>query len=804
MKLLYKIIIPISVVLVLLMGLVFVVLYRTVATLYYQQSFLTAQRDAVRESIEHLQVGAPAHPQTAEEAWQGFVDGVKSSQVGRVTIWNKEGTILFSDLQSIVGQSYPEHPEVKRALSQGEVFYLVKEEGGEIVKQSSFGPFLDVYIPIEIAAGFSQPERVAVEMQLPIAALKSPFNKMFFQFLLALAGAIAAILFIVYLVVTYVLITPINRLSLGMAEMRKGNLRYQTKRQVNDEIGRLEGEFVTMSQELSLHVARIEEQKQNAIAAEQKIQQKIKDIRGRDNALANILEDVTESERELRQRTDELKKFKEAVDTSFDHVVITDPNARVLYVNHGAEAITGYTKEEMIGQTPALWGKQMPPEFYKTFWQTVKGEKTRYAGEITNRRKDGRKYLASLRVTPILDEQGEVKYFVGIERDITEERKYQTKLLRHATKLEQANLEIRAEKERTEGILRFLQSIGEAVYAVDVNRKIIFINKKAAEFIGKSPMEIVGTHTTEHFVFESGQADAIEHQYPIREVLKRKEDIEFPHHTFIVKGEKRLPVAGAASPIFDEDRQLLGAIVIFQDISEKYELEQMKDNFLSVAAHQLRTPLGSMRWNMELLLGGDLGRLSKNAREAIQQIYDNSQRMIILVNDLLNVSRIDQNRGREDRQVIDVATIVTEAVKTMQPESDRRQVRLSVVRQGRKSPLKALLPPKHFHEAVENLVSNAIKYNRSHGTVTVTLMKKDEKIRIEITDTGIGIPKADQPKIFSKFFRAVNAVRKETEGSGLGLSVVKSYVEEAGGRIMFSSEENVGTTFVIEIPAAVD
>lgn len=520
-------------------------------------------------------------------------------------------------------------------------------------------------------------------------------------------------------------------------------------------------------------------------------------------AVINILEDIQESEKELLVQREELNKFKLAVESSFNHIVITDANGGILYANRSAEKMTGFSAEEMMGKTPALWRKQMPEDFYGKFWGAIKQEKKPFIGEVTNRRKNGDTYLASISVSPILNKQGEVTFFVGIERDITDERKHQDDIERHAHELEVANSRIQVEKERSEGILRFLESIGESVYATDIERKIIFINKTASDYIGKDSKEILGTHTSEYFLFQSNEGTTENRQFPIQQVLKTGKTVIFPNHTFVVKGNSRLPVTGTASPIFDDVGVLLGVIVIFQDITEKYALEQMKDRFLSVAAHQLRTPIGSMRWSMELLRGGDFGELPIGAQEAIQELYANSTRLLALINSLLDVSRIDQGKTNEESILVDIPSVIQEVLHTLSGEAKRHAVSM-IFESPKKSVPKVWVTREHIFEAIENLISNGLRYSREGGTVTITLQSdpKKEILEIQVADTGIGIPKADQEKIFSKFFRASNAVRSFTDGSGLGLSVVKSYVEENGGTVRFESEENVGSTFIITLPLA--
>lgn len=517
-------------------------------------------------------------------------------------------------------------------------------------------------------------------------------------------------------------------------------------------------------------------------------------------AVSNILEDSIESEKNLQRQTTELQKFQQAVDASFDHMIITDADGVILHANHAAEVLTGYTKEEMIGLKPSLWGKQMSRSFYETLWQTIKVEKQGYAGEVTNKRKGGQLYLASIRISSILDAAGEVMYFVGIERDITEDRETQRKIIRHADELEVANTHIEEQKERAESILRFLKSIGEGVFATDISGDIIFINEAAQQMSRKSLANAEGKKVSEFFSFVQELPDRSVMVSIVQQAFEQKKAVPFPQNTALIQDDgRKIPVAGTCSPILDTRNDIIGTISVFRDVTKLRELDQMKNNFLSTAAHQLRTPLGSMRWSTELLMNGDFGKLPKAAKEIVQQIYDNNVRMVLLVNDLLDVSRIDSEKGREEKTPVDIVALLKDIIKTMQSEAKKRSVKIVLTLPKEPLPL-LLMPSKHLYEALENLVSNGIKYNKKQGTLTLTVKMGGDVILLTVADTGIGIPKGDESKVFSKFFRSENAVLKETEGSGLGLSVVKSYLEESGAKISFESEENVGTTFSVEFP----
>jgi signal transduction histidine kinase len=250
-----------------------------------------------------------------------------------------------------------------------------------------------------------------------------------------------------------------------------------------------------------------------------------------------------------------------------------------------------------------------------------------------------------------------------------------------------------------------------------------------------------------------------------------------------------------------KDGKILGVVSVFQDITERYNLEKEKDDFISIAAHQLRTPLSGIRWMIESLLEGDDGELTEEAKKSLEQMYENNQRLVILVNDLLDVSRINMGKSKEEPMLVNVSKTLEEAIEGLKGLAEERGVMISHEKVFALDP-KIKIAPRQFFQALENLISNAIKYTPRDGNVKITADFKKDKVIITVSDSGIGIPKNDQENIFRKFFRASNAVLKETEGSGLGLNVVKSFLEGAGGRIWFESQEGKGTTFFIELPTS--
>lgn len=241
--------------------------------------------------------------------------------------------------------------------------------------------------------------------------------------------------------------------------------------------------------------------------------------------------------------------------------------------------------------------------------------------------------------------------------------------------------------------------------------------------------------------------------------------------------------------------RMVGSLV---DISRQKALDQAKDEFISVASHQLRTPLGSIRWNLELLLEM-VKTMPAEAAEYAHEAYTSTLRMTGLVNDLLSVARIEQNRAHNIPEKSDLVPVLKAAVTEMRPIAKRRNVRIDSSNLS-KNRAELVIDPKRFREVVQNLLSNAVKYTPPKGKVTIKVESRAKDFIVTIADNGIGIPIEDQSKLFGKFYRASNVTKTDTEGSGLGLFVVRAYVEAWGGKIWFTSAANQGTTFYISIP----
>lgn len=739
------------------------------------EMYLERQDDTLRNSriLLDRDMFQDAQSEVSQHKFSRYFESVRAGDVVRLTFWDTEGNVLSSDLASIIGKKADRHPELSEVYQTRDALFSEKEFDDNEPLQSSIGPLRTALIPIVIEGQFVG----VVEMHMTNIILGETIRRTVYSTNgLILAMGILCLLSMIF-VVRRVIVEPIQIISVASKKMSDGDFDTELDIKSNDEIGALAKIFVQMKDRLKVMVSELKEK--------QLITEK-----------AELLD--RKVNKELLIEKEELQKFKQAVDNSFDHVIISDPDGKILYANETAEHLTGFSFEEMQGNTPALWGKQMSKAFYQEFWETIKTKKQPYTGEVTNQKKDGTKYLATIRVSPILDSKKNVRFFVGVEQDITEDRRQEEIKKQHVVELEEVNRHVTTEKVRAEGILRYLRSIGEGVFATDRRGTIVFCNATAAAMVGKEAGALIGENCQTVFHFCVGDDDTACDFSPFAEAIRMKKTMSFAAKTFLVEQGKHVPVSGTFSPIV-EVNHIAGAIIVFQDITERYELEQMKDRFLSVAAHQLRTPLGSMRWNMELLQGGDLGKLPKRALEAVGELRKNSERMMLLVNDLLNVSRIDQSTIKEVPEETDLSEVVLEAAKALKGEAEKKNMKCHCSFPKNGVP-KVSLVRRHVFEAVENLFSNAVRYGKEGGKVECSVTATDKEVILSVSDEGIGIPKEDQTKIFAKFFRAGNAVRSFTDGSGLGLSVVKAYIEESGGTISFESEENVGTTFTVKFP----
>lgn len=350
----------------------------------------------------------------------------------------------------------------------------------------------------------------------------------------------------------------------------------------------------------------------------------------------------------------------QAIQDSKNHVVITDANGEIIFANNTAQVTTGFTFDEMRGNTPRLWGGVMPLEFYKNLWQKKHGQ-SGFDGEITNRKKNGDLYTVISHISPILNDSHTPIGYIGTEEDVTKEK----------------------------------------------------------------------------------------------------------------------------------------------------QLDKAKSEFLSLASHQLRTPLSTINWYCEMLLAGDAGQINDEQKKFLEETYAASQRMVELVTALLNASRIETGTYLIEPEEVNVGELLSSIITESKQKVDEKK--LSVAFEQGDIPI-MMLDLNLTTMIFQNLLTNAIKYSHDAGKIKISLKVLDQSstisnvtvdqncLLIQVTDNGIGIPNDQKNKIFNKLFRADNARKTDTEGTGLGLYLIRSLIEQINGKIWFVSEEEKETTFYVLLP----
>jgi len=353
------------------------------------------------------------------------------------------------------------------------------------------------------------------------------------------------------------------------------------------------------------------------------------------------------------------------------------------------------------------------------------------------------------------------------------------------------------EKEQTS---RIIESIGDGVFVLDKDKKIRLFNKVASEITGYTEKEAEGIDYKEiiHLVGEeSGESN---YDF-VEECLDTgKQTSESDPLLLVRKDGTSLSVANIATPLQDKDGNVIGCVVAFRDVTREREIDRMKTEFVAVASHQLRTPLSAIKWFIELVLNGDAGEINKEQQEYLEEAYQSNERMITLVNDLLNVSRIESGRLKIEPEATEIKSLVESLLGELKPMLAARKQEVEIDIPGDLPEIK--IDPKLIGQVIQNLVSNASRYSDAGSKIELVVRKKGEEMEFKVIDHGFGIPRAQQAKVFRKFFRADNAIKKVPEGTGLGLYVARSVVEASGGSIGFESREGEGSTFWFTLPLA--
>lgn len=348
-------------------------------------------------------------------------------------------------------------------------------------------------------------------------------------------------------------------------------------------------------------------------------------------------------------------------------------------------------------------------------------------------------------------------------------------------------------------IIDLVNSMEEAVVLFDIKKTIVVSNpamQKITKFDNLS--NIIA------FLEKADELSVIENRPKISKAIEQ-----------LLKGSKRyhapkIKIKGKyfelyIVPVHGGENNISGGAMILHDITQMTEVDQMKTRFVSLASHQLRTPLTAIKLFIEMLGSKSIGSLNETQSEYLNNVKISTERMVKLVNNLLSISRLEAGRLKINPQLIDIQKLIEESINSCQNLAENSNCKISF-KKPKTELHKLLVDPLIMTEIIQNIIGNALRYTTTDsGEVAVELKEENSQYIIIVKDNGIGIPKEIQSKIFEKFFRAEEAIRIQTEGTGLGLYIAKMLLEASGGDMKFKSKgKGKGATFFISIPAEVE
>ncbi|WAC06640.1 MAG: response regulator [Thermodesulfobacteriota bacterium] len=256
-----------------------------------------------------------------------------------------------------------------------------------------------------------------------------------------------------------------------------------------------------------------------------------------------------------------------------------------------------------------------------------------------------------------------------------------------------------------------------------------------------------------------------------------------------------------AAPVRNEDGEVLGSVTIFNDVTWFKKLDQMKSDFVEMVSHELRSPLSSIRQSTSLITDRLVGEINEKQQEILSRILDRLDGLLLMINNLLDLSRIEAGGLIQQTEKIFLPEIIQSAVELMTPEAGKKKLHFEVTCDPQLCTIHA--DRQGMETIFTNLLTNAVKYNQEDGKVIINAQNRGEFVEIKVTDTGVGISKVDLPNIFDKFFRIRTEYTRKVVGSGLGLPLVKAIIEAHLGTITVESEFEKGTTFTILLPRGI-
>jgi len=483
-----------------------------------------------------------------------------------------------------------------------------------------------------------------------------------------------------------------------------------------------------------------------------------------------------------QQAEEEISRFKTTLDMTLDCVFMFSPDSlRYFYVNQGAMEQVGFSYTELLRMTPVDILTEYDVDSFRGMLQPmIEGRRNAITIESYHRHRNGNLIPVEIFLQYIYPVDQEPR-FVAIVRDITERRRTAENLA-HAE--ERARL--------------LLESAGEGIYGLDLDANITFVNPAAARMLGYDAIDLIGKRM--HDFAQHSYQDKNEYPYQFSPTYKAITEGDIQRVSNEVMWRKEgvfFPVEYTVTPI-RKNNEIAGAVVIFNDITERKKVEHIKNEFISTVSHELRTPLTSVRGSLGLLVGGAGGSLPDQAQTLVGIANKNTERLLLLINDILDIEKIESGKMVYHYKLLNLHDFLEAAIQANYAYGQQFDVKFRITQCPEE--ISVYADEDRLMQVMNNLLSNAAKFSTPGSQVELSAVQRMQKVRISITDNGKGIPQNFQKHIFEKFAQADASDTRALGGTGLGLSISKAIVEQHGGRIDFISRVNIGTTFFFDLP----
>jgi signal transduction histidine kinase len=367
----------------------------------------------------------------------------------------------------------------------------------------------------------------------------------------------------------------------------------------------------------------------------------------------------------------------------------------------------------------------------------------------------------------------------------------QHRLIVEADKLkrerEESLLEIANEKSRLNAIIK---SISDGVLVINKSGEVAYYNYAALKFLNIPALNI-GEEILDKLPKEIVDI--------VTKLLQKDKILLKTYTTQIdIQSAELFSIEAACTPVPNPDGSLAGVVIVLSNITQFRKIEQIKSQFISMVAHELKTPLAAIQGFLNILLDKTISVDEEKRIDYLNRSVTRLKSMILLVNDLLDISRMENKTKQREIQALNIVEIFENTLQLLELDINKRHI--SVEKNFEKSLPKILVDQNEINRLITNLLSNAIKYNREGGKISVSASRQQNYLTIKVQDSGIGMKPEEKQRLFNEFYRAKNDMTRGISGTGLGLAIVKRIVDSYHGKIEVDSEFGVGTSFTINLP----